>query len=125
MPGLPASIGVTRSYSGRLFLCALVSNRCEYTYTVLNIAQKQFSHSTRDLSNGPDNKSITQIVKHIESVCITLAQNRLRNLQTKETLGTGHLSLVERVSSSQKFSFKPIRKSLKTKKLTHLQNVLL
>ena len=29
----------------------------------------------------------------------------------KDTLGTGHLSLVERLSSSQKFSFKPIGKS--------------
>ena len=53
--------------------------------------------------------------EHIESVCITSALNRVKTLQTKKTLGTGHLSLVERVSSSQKFSFKPIGKSFKTK----------
>ena len=47
-------------------------------------------------------------------ICTTLALNTVKSIQTKDTLGMGHLSLVERLSSSQRFSFKPIGKSLKT-----------
>ena len=38
-------------------------------------------------------------------------------LQTKNTLGTGQFSLVESLSSSQRFSFKPIGNFLKTKNI--------
>ena len=54
----------------------------------------------------------------ISAACSTEMQKQVQwNLRTEDTLWTGHLSLVERLSFSRRFCFKPILKTKLTLKV--------
>ena len=67
-----------------------------------------------ELERGKTTQSMVHVISMLSIPCTVYIQHTTVKPPNRGHLGTGHLSLVERLSSSQRFCFKPIRNSLKT-----------
>ena len=67
-----------------------------------------------ELERGKTTQSMVRGISMLSIPCTVYIQHTTVKPPNRGTLRTGHLSLVERLSSSRRFCFKPIRNSLKT-----------